>query len=121
MNEKGIQPPDRAELNIFGQKYSMLSRWFRLIYNDFPKVQTFSKSFDVTSVSATSESIQTFTVNGLSTNDIVFVNKTSNTASLDVVQAWVSAANTLSIKFRNVSGGAIDPASETYLIAAIRL
>lgn len=121
MIEKGVQPPDRVELNTLEEKLPALSRWFRLLYDATPKVQTFSQAIDVTSVSANSESVQTATVTGLSTKDVVIVNKTSNSAGLDLVQAWVSAANTLSLKFRNATGSPIDPASETYYIVATRL
>lgn len=121
MIEKGIQPPDQAELNLFEQNFIQLGRWFRLLYNAFPKVQTISAMIDVASVSANTESVQTFTVAGLTTSDVVIVNKPSNSAGLDLVQAWVSATSTLSLKFRNNTGSTINPDSETYRIVATRL
>jgi hypothetical protein len=83
-------------------------------------VQTYTATLDVASVAANSESVQTFTVNGLVTTDIVMVNKQSNTAGLDLVQWWVSGADELSLKYRNHTGAPIDPASEDYLIMATR-
>ncbi|MDH3981273.1 MAG: hypothetical protein OES84_00055 [Kiritimatiellaceae bacterium] len=121
MIEKGIQPPDQYELAIFEQAYPELGRWVRLLYGVFPKINGYSQSIDVASVAANSESVQTFTVAGLVTSDVVIVNKPSNSAGLDLVQSWVSAADTLSLKYRNHTGSPIDPGSETYRIIAIRL
>jgi len=119
--EKGVQPPDRFELNIWGKEFPSLSRWLRLVYAAFPKVESYSVSIDLASIAANSESVQTFTVTGLSVNDVVTVNKPSNTAGLDMVQYWVSAADTLSLKFRNSTGSPIDAAAETYKIISTRL
>ncbi len=119
--EKGVQPPDRFELNKLGEKYPSLSRWFRLIYAAFPKVESYSVSIDLASIPANSESVQTFTITGLSVSDVIVVNKPSNTAGLDMVQQWVSAADTLSLKFRNATGSPINAAAETYKIITTRL
>lgn len=121
INEKGIQPPDQQELTDFSEKFPQLGRWFRLVYGAFARVHAYSPAVNVTSVAANSESVQTVTVAGLSTNDVVIVNKPSNEAGLDLVQAWVSAVDTLSLKFRNATGSPIDPAEETYRVIAIRL
>lgn len=117
MNEKGIEDPRNVEVD----KTSTFYRWLLNLYNAFPKVQTFSSALTPTAVSASSESVQTFTVTGLTVNDAVIVNKPTNQINLDLVGAWVSAANTLSIKYRNHSGGSITPAAETYRIIGIRL
>ena len=121
ITEKGVQPPDQQELSNFEQKFPQLGRWLRLVYGAFARVHTYSPDIDVVSVAANSESVQTFTVTGLSVVDVIIVNKPSNTAGLDLSQFWVSAENTLSLKFRNTTGSPIDPASETYRIVAIRL
>lgn len=121
MIEKGIQPPDQQELGQFEAEFPQLGRWVRLLYGAHAQIHSHSTAIDVASVSASSESVQTFTVAGLSTNDVLIVNKPSNTAGLDLVQSWVSATDTVSLKFRNHTGGAIDPAEETYRIVAIRL
>lgn len=120
MNEKGIAPVPRIALIKDLSQWSSWAKWFEVLVDSFPRVRTYSVSIDVTSVPANSESVQTVTVTGLTTKDIVTVNKPSNTAGLDLVQYWVSAANTLSLKYRNQTGSAIDPAAETYLIQATR-
>lgn len=120
MRENGIEPPRGAE-EEFKSRFQRLFLWLQRLRDAIPKVQTFEQSLDVSSVAANSESVQTFTVSGLKTSDVVTVNKPSNSAGLDLAQAWVSADDTLSIKFRNHTGSPIDPASETYRIVAIRI
>lgn len=126
MNEKGLpQPPHQSNwIQKLGESFRISDeawRWVSRVYSNYPKVQTFSQTLTPTSVSATDESVQTFTVTGLSTTDIVVVNKPTNQANLSVIHAWVSAANTLSIKYINSSGSPITPTSEAYLIISIRL
>ena len=75
-----------------------------------------SQSIDVASVSANTTAEQTFTVTGLKVGDFVAVNKPSNSAGLGIVNARVSAADTLALTFMNATGSGIDPAAETYLI-----
>lgn len=73
-------------------------------------------SLDVASVAANTTAEQTFTVNGLKTTMAVFVCKPSASAGLGVVNARVSAANTLAITFVNATAAPIDPAAETYQV-----
>lgn len=115
--EPGITPPKNLEL----ERQPLLKKWLQILYLSFPKTRTVKATLDPASVAANSESLQTFTIEGLSLNDLVIVNKPSNTANIWIVQAYVSAADTLAIKFYNNSGGAIDPASEDYLIKATRI
>lgn len=75
-----------------------------------------SIALDVASVAANTTAEQTFTVAGLKTPDFVAVCKPALNAGLGVVNARVSAANTLAISFVNATAAAIDPASETYLV-----
>lgn len=126
MKEKGIpKPPEPGNWFVRLGDYFGLSeeawRWVSRVFHNFPKLQTFNPTLTPTAVGANSESVQTFTVTGLTTKDNVTVNKPTNQSGLDVVHAWVSAANTLSIKYRNHTGGGITPTSEAYLIKATRL
>lgn len=84
------------------------------------KINIISQSLDVASVAANTTAEQTFTVTGLETTDIVFVNKPSASAGLGIVNARVSAANTLAITFVNATAAPIDPAAETYKIGVIK-
>lgn len=126
MSEKGLpQPPPQSNwFQKIGEVFGLSDeawRWASRVYSSSKKIQTFNPTLTPTIVNATSESVQTFTVTGLTTLDTVIVNKPTNQSGLDIAGYWVSAANTLSIKFRNESGGNITPTSEAYLITAVRL
>lgn len=84
------------------------------------KIVVYAPSLDVASVAANTTAEQTFTVAGLTTDDKVFVNKPSVNAGLGIVNARVSAADTLAITFVNATAAAIDPGAETYAVLAIR-
>lgn len=115
-----IQALPYIELTVLESQFPEVGKWLRLLRDAIPVTKTYSPAIDVASVAATSESVQTFTVTGLSTADVVIVNKPTNSTGLDLVQAWVSATDTLSLKFRNVTASPIDPAAETYRIMAFR-
>lgn len=116
MRELGIDPPPKQGIGA----WLSWSQWFQRLRDATPKVQTFTATLDPSSVAANTTEEKTFTVNGLSTSDIVYVNKPSHQAGLGIVNCRVSASNTLAITFANNSGSAIDPAYEDYLIASIR-
>lgn len=97
-----------------------LANWLNRIVELLPLVQTFAADFDPASVSANSESVQTISIAGVTTEDILVVNKPTNTAGLDLVHAWVSADDTVSVKFRNLTGSPINPGTETYRVLAVR-
>lgn len=79
-----------------------------------------SVTIDPASVATITTAEQTFTVPGLLTTDLVWVNKPSLTAGLGVAGARVSAANTLAITFVNPTAGAIDAGSEVWRVLWIR-
>lgn len=120
MNEKGVQPPTGALQQRLMTISTELWQWVASVTNGLPRMQTYTPTIDPASVSASSESVQTFTVSGLSVRDQVSVDKPSDTAGLLLAQAWVSATDTLSLKFYNHTGSPIDPPSETYRITAVR-
>lgn len=116
MIEKGLEPPKGLELD----DRPHLQKWLTNLWSVFPKTQTYSVTIDPASVSANSESTQTFTVAGLTTSDIITINKPTKTAGLSVLDGF-STVDTVSITFRNYTGSPIDPPSEIYLIKATRL
>jgi len=116
MIETGIEPPKHLELDPTSKIY----KWLLRLQSVFAKVQTFTVTIDPASVAASTTSEQSFTVNGLTTQDIITVNKPTHDAGLGIVNARVSAANTLSITYMNTTALAIDPSSEDYLIIAVR-
>jgi hypothetical protein len=59
---------------------------------------------------------RTYTVPGLVIGDVVTVNKPQLDAGLALVNARVSAADTLALQFANVTAGALSITASTYLI-----
>jgi hypothetical protein len=86
-------------------------------------LQTFyvAPSLTPAAVSAAITAAQTFTVPGLQTTDHVFVScQNGQTAGIFIADARVSADNTLSIQFGNVTAGSLTPAAGTYILDVIR-
>lgn len=84
------------------------------------QIRVYTPTIDPASIAAATTAEQTFTVTGLTTADKVFVSKPTLTAGVGIVNARVSAADTLAITFVNATAGALDPASEVYAVVAIR-
>jgi len=70
------------------------------------------------SVAAVSVATQTFTIAGLTTDMMVMVSMPALVAGLSIGGAWVSAANTLSVKFVNPTAGALDDSARALSIVA---
>jgi hypothetical protein len=91
-----------------------------IIGGNTASVNVIDVTIDAASVAANTSAEQTFTVTGLKTEDLVYVNKPSASAGLGVVNARVSAADTLALTFMNTTASPINPASETYKLIVIR-
>lgn len=97
------------------------AKWYQRISGELPQLKLYSVTINPASVSANSTATEAFTVTGVTTGDIVLrVIKPTFTAGLVVVEGQVTAANEVTIQFANVTGGAINPASETYKILVLR-
>lgn len=80
-------------------------------------IYAFTATLDPAAVATITTAEQTFTVPGLQVGDIVIsINKPTNTVGVGIVNARVSAANTLAISFVNPTAGSVNPASESYVI-----
>jgi hypothetical protein len=85
------------------------------------KASIISVTLSPAAVAANTTAEQTFTVNGLQVGDWVGVIKPTNQAGLGVVNARVSAANTLAISFGNFTAASITPtASQVYSVMVAR-
>lgn len=118
MDERGIDPPQSISVEFWDAYWV---KWFKRLQDNFPKIETYTSALTPSSVAANTTAEQTFTVTGLNTNDLVFVNKPSHQAGLGIANTRVSAANTIAITYINTTAGAITPTSETYKIVSIRL
>lgn len=79
----------------------------------------YSESLTPVSVAADTSAEQTFTVNGLVTGQAVVVNGPAPTAGTGIVNARVSATDTLALTFGNFTAAALTPAAGTYLITQL--
>lgn len=87
----------------------------------FTEIRVYSFTYDPASVAATTSAEDTVTVTGVEAGDVVLsVVKPTATAGVGIVNARVSAANTLAITWVNATASPVNPASETYLAVVAR-
>jgi len=84
-----------------------------------PETRVISTTLNPVAVGANTTAEQTFSVPTLQTSDFVSVSAPSATAGVGIVNARVSAVDTLAITFANTTGGSVNPGSETYLILVV--
>jgi len=113
ITEKGITTPPLVEPKLF--------EWLSKLQLVFPKINTYEESIDLASINATTYSVQTFTVTGLDTDDIIIVNPPALTSGLYLISSRVSAADTLSLVLYNSTGAPINEAVSTFKIMACRV
>jgi len=85
---------------------------------DVTQIKVYSATIDPAEVAADTVAAEDFTVTGLTTADKVIVNAGIDTIGIGNVR--VSATDTLKVTFINPTSGAINPASSTWEIIAIR-
>jgi hypothetical protein len=88
------------------------------------KVGVFNLTLSPVGVAVTTATEQTFAATGIGllTTDFVYVNKPAAQASLGIVGARVSAADTLALTFSNQSAATITPtAAEVYKVMVLRV
>jgi hypothetical protein len=76
-------------------------------------------TLDFPSIAAQSFSDLTLTVTGAAVNDLVQLGLPASPASGINFQAFVSAANTITVRAQNATGLAIDPASASYRVSVM--
>lgn len=85
------------------------------------KIATYTASLSPAQVAANTCAEQTFAVTGISTTDIVFVNKPTAQAGLGVAGVRASATDQVAINFCNATASPITPtATQTYSFGVIR-
>lgn len=84
------------------------------------QIKTYAASLTPVAVAANTSAEQTFTVAGLTTADKVTINGPAPTAGTGIVNARVSAVDTLALTFGNFTAGSLTPIAGTYSIVAIR-
>lgn len=86
-----------------------------------PKTITATGTLDFGSTSAQSSADLTIAVAGAVDGDVVVLGVPNGSVSPNTsFTAWVSAANTVTIRFNNYSSGAVDPVSGTFRVAVMK-
>jgi len=83
-------------------------------------VYSASATLDFPNTLAQTSSDLTLAVTGASVGDPVFLATPATPDANSCFTAWVSASNTVSVRFNNYSAGAIDPASGSYRVAVMK-
>jgi hypothetical protein len=78
------------------------------------KVLSASASLDFTSIGAAAQASLTITVTGAAVGDEVVLALPAAPAAGLVFNAFVSAANTVTIRASNITASSVDPAAATY-------
>jgi len=82
-----------------------------------PSVLKGSATLDFASTATLTSTDLTITVTGAADGDAVFLGvSNASTLTNGCFTAWVSAVNTVTVRFTNNSGGALDPASGTFKV-----
>ena len=87
--------------------------------NTITKVLSASASLDFASISAGAQASLTITVTGAAVGDEVIMALPAAPAAGLVFNAFVSAANTVTIRASNISGSPVDAAAATYGVIVI--
>jgi hypothetical protein len=79
-----------------------------------------SATLDFPNTSSNGSSDLTITVTGAADGDVVGLGIPNASATTGVFFAWVSATNTVTVRFHNTSGGSTDPASGTFKVTVTK-
>ena len=96
-------------------------RFFASVERNLVRVDYYDVALDPGSIGAGATAEVTASVAGLKPRSLVVVAKPSHTPGVGVVNARVSAADTLALTFMNASAAPVDPPSEVYRVLAIRV
>lgn len=83
------------------------------------KVLTATAALDFPSIAAAASADLTITVTGAAVNDSVSLGLPAAPTAGIVYQAFVSAANTVTVRATNITAAAIDPLSQTFRVTTI--
>lgn len=78
-----------------------------------------SATLNFPSTPARTSSDLTITVTGATTNDFAIVNPTFSVSGNYNYTAWVSAANTVTVRFHNYTSSSVDPGSGTFRVVVL--
>ena len=114
-------PPIHSSLETNGYPSSQWLDWFQRVADVMPLIQEISVTFDPAATGANTTTEQAVTITGLKTGDTILkVQKPTHTVGLFVTGGLVTATDTVTVQFANVTGGSINPGSEVYKFYVLR-
>jgi len=125
MAVKNLPPIRDPFLNNVKQSESW-SKWFTWVgisLNNLIGLRVFTASttLDFPSIASLASEDLTITVTNATINDSVSLGLPASPTAGIVFQAFVSTANTVTVRATNITGGAIDPASAIYKIIVFKV
>jgi hypothetical protein len=85
------------------------------------KILSAAAELDFPSIASQSSANLTITVTGAGTNSVVAVSKADGALTGHIVlEAWVSSADTVTVRALNATAGAIDPATGSYRVTVFQ-
>jgi len=113
-----LPTPEDGAIEYDGTDYYATVSTTRYILN---KGLSGSATLDFPSTNAQTNSDLTITVTGAADGDMVVLGvPNGSTLTNSSFTAWVSATNTVTVRFNNYSSGALDPASGTFKVRVIK-
>lgn len=98
-----------------------LSFWRGTVKHTIAATLTATATLDFASTAAQNSTDLTVTVTGAADGDAVSIGvPNGSTLTNSSYQAWVSAANTVTVRFNNYSSGSLDPASGTFRVSVLK-
>ena len=96
-------------------------KWLETVSRNSIDIRSVDVSINPNNIAANTTAVQNVTITGLKAGDLILkVIKPTHTAGLLVGESLVSAADTLTVQFVNVSTGAINAGAETYTVIYIK-
>lgn len=112
-----LTTPESGAVEFDGTNYFATSSGVRYT---LAKTLTGSASLDFTAGARLSHDL-TITVTGATTNDFVIVNPPTGSISANTCYtAWVSATNTVTVRFNNYTSATVNPAAGTFRVTVLK-
>lgn len=91
-----------------------------IIMGNVRSINLLSATVDLGSVAANTSEEETFTLAGVLTTDMIFVNNSNLDAGITIGSARCETDGTVTVEVINATAGAVDAASETMQVLVIR-
>jgi len=124
MTQRALSAPPKTPILVFreGKPAGMPLDWerfFAVLTAELVKVKSYSLTISPGSISAHSTKTAVAACPGVAVGQVVSLNRQGAVAGVGVGNAWVSAADEVTVEFFNATAGAIDPGAQLIYLTAI--